>query len=103
MAATLSNTGTGMLNNIVPSITGANPGDFCAFRLALTPCGATLAASRIELLDLCDVYTGIGNELLGDAIGSRQRDGLAADRIPDGNRDSAGGFAEFPGELPEYS
>jgi hypothetical protein len=43
MAATLSNTGNGALNNIVPSITGANPSDF-ALSTGANACGATLAA-----------------------------------------------------------
>jgi hypothetical protein len=43
LAATLSNTGTATLNNIVPTITGANPSDF-ALSTGTNACGATLAA-----------------------------------------------------------
>jgi hypothetical protein len=43
MAATLSNTGAAQLNNIVPSITGANPSDF-AITTGSNVCGSTLAA-----------------------------------------------------------
>jgi cytochrome c556 len=43
LAATLSNTGNASLNNIVPSITGANPSDF-AISTGAGACGATLAA-----------------------------------------------------------
>ncbi len=43
MAATLSNTGTATLNNIVPTITGANPSDF-ALSTGANACGSTLAA-----------------------------------------------------------
>jgi hypothetical protein len=50
LAATLSNTGNGALNNIVPSITGANPGDF-ALSTGANACGATLAAGSS-----CSIY-----------------------------------------------
>ena len=43
LAATLSNTGSATLNNIVPSITGANPSDF-ALSTGSNACGSTLAA-----------------------------------------------------------
>jgi len=44
LAATLTNTGNGALNNIVPTITGTNPSDF-AISTGANACGATLAAS----------------------------------------------------------
>ncbi|MGD1065026.1 MAG: choice-of-anchor D domain-containing protein, partial [Terracidiphilus sp.] len=50
LAATLSNTGTALLNNIVPSITGANPGDF-ALTTGANACGSTLAAGSS-----CSIY-----------------------------------------------
>jgi hypothetical protein len=50
LAATLSNTGNGALNNIVPSITGANPGDF-AISAGANACGGTLAAGSS-----CSIY-----------------------------------------------
>jgi hypothetical protein len=50
LAATLSNTGNGALNNIVPSITGANPSDF-ALSTGVNACGATLAAGSS-----CSIY-----------------------------------------------
>ena len=50
MAATLSNTGTAALNNIVPSITGANPSDF-ALSTGANACGSTLAAGSS-----CSIY-----------------------------------------------
>ncbi len=50
MSATLSNTGNGPLNNIVPSITGANPSDF-ALSTGANACGATLAAGSS-----CSIY-----------------------------------------------
>jgi hypothetical protein len=50
LAATLSNTGTAVLNNIVPSITGTNPSDF-ALTTGANACGATLAAGSS-----CSIY-----------------------------------------------
>jgi hypothetical protein len=50
LAATLSNTGTAPLNNIIPSITGANPTDF-AISTGANACGATLAAGSN-----CSIY-----------------------------------------------
>ncbi|MGD0629422.1 MAG: choice-of-anchor D domain-containing protein [Terracidiphilus sp.] len=50
MAATLSNTGTAPLNNIVASITGTNPSDF-ALTTGANACGATLAAGSS-----CSIY-----------------------------------------------
>jgi hypothetical protein len=50
MAATLSNTGTSALNNIVPTITGANPSDF-AISTGAGACGSTLAAGSS-----CSIY-----------------------------------------------
>jgi hypothetical protein len=43
LSATLSNTGTGSLTSIVPTITGANPDDF-AISTGTNACGASLAA-----------------------------------------------------------
>ncbi len=50
MAATLSNTGTGSLTNIVPTILGNNPDDF-AISTGANACGATLAAGAS-----CSIY-----------------------------------------------
>jgi len=50
MAATLSNTGNGALNNIVPTITGADPSDF-ALSTGANACGSTLAAGSS-----CSIY-----------------------------------------------
>jgi len=50
LAATLSNTGNATLNNIVPSITGANPSDF-AITTGSNACGSTLAAGSN-----CSIY-----------------------------------------------
>ncbi len=50
LAATLSNTGTATLNNIVPSIVGTNPGDF-ALSTGANACGSTLAAGSS-----CSIY-----------------------------------------------
>jgi hypothetical protein len=50
MAATLSNTGSATLNNIVASLTGANPSDF-ALTTGANACGATLAAGSS-----CSIY-----------------------------------------------
>jgi hypothetical protein len=50
LAATLSNTGNGALNNIVPTITGTNPSDF-AISTGANACGATLAAGSS-----CSIY-----------------------------------------------
>jgi hypothetical protein len=48
--ATLSNTGAASLDNIVPSITGTNPGDF-ALTTGADACGSTLAAESS-----CSIY-----------------------------------------------
>jgi hypothetical protein len=50
LAATLSNTGTAPLNNIVPSIAGTNPSDF-APTTGANACGATLASGSS-----CSIY-----------------------------------------------
>jgi sugar lactone lactonase YvrE len=50
LAATLSNTGNAALNNIVPTITGANPSDF-AISTGAGACGASLAAGSS-----CKIY-----------------------------------------------
>jgi hypothetical protein len=50
LAATLSNNGTATLNNIVPTITGANSSDF-AITTGANACGATLAANAT-----CSIY-----------------------------------------------
>jgi len=50
LAATLSNSGTAALNNIVPTITGTNPSDF-ALSTGTNACGATLAAGST-----CSIY-----------------------------------------------
>jgi hypothetical protein len=50
MAATLSNSGNATLNNIAPSITGANPSDF-AITTGSNACGPTLAAGSN-----CSIY-----------------------------------------------
>ena len=50
LAATLSNTGTAVLNNIVPSIVGTNPSDF-ALTTGTNACGSTLAAGSS-----CSIY-----------------------------------------------
>jgi hypothetical protein len=50
LSATLSNTGTGSLTSIVPTITGANPDDF-AITTGTNACGASLAAGAS-----CNIY-----------------------------------------------